>query len=316
MSVPHRLFLPRQSAILICALSGAWSVASNAATCSCAGVPLLGSMEASSPDSKVWVFNSSYEYHDIDDLVSGSDDVPDETGRARETQSLIVEGSYGIAEKWSVSTLISTVEHTRSIGTDTTTGRGLGDAIVMLRYSPRKIGLTNRVGLSFGAGAQIPLGDDDQVDFVTLSEDMQPSTGAWGTVFWGHASRSFSQSAKAQIFSTLTYSRAFENDRDYHFGDAWTLAGGASYQTDTPWGFSAQLNYRNSQRDERDGGEIPNTGGEWLYLEPSVQYHITENLAARLAGRIPVWRDLNDTLQFTTSYAVTASMSYVFAQRQ
>jgi len=41
------------------------------ATCSCAGVPLLSSMEFGTPDNKSWFLSSSYEFHDISDLVSG-----------------------------------------------------------------------------------------------------------------------------------------------------------------------------------------------------------------------------------------------------
>ena len=58
---------------------------SNAATCSCSSVPLLGSMESTSPESKAWFFSSSYEFHDISDLYNGTDEVNDETGRNRES---------------------------------------------------------------------------------------------------------------------------------------------------------------------------------------------------------------------------------------
>lgn len=285
-----------------------------AATCSCAGVPLLGAMESSAPEAGVWYVGTSYEYHDLNDLVQGSDEISDQTGRERTSQSFIGQASYGITDKWAVSALMSAVEHDRTVGNRSTTGSGLADSIVMLKYSPKSIGLTERTGLSFGLGARIPTGEDSERGITVLAEDLQPSTGAWGTVAWAQVARSFSQSAKTQVFASFSYQANGENDRDYKFGDAWTAGAGSSYQTDGRWGFAGQLLYRQSDRDERAGSEIPNTGGKWLYFEPSVQYNFSPNIAARLGGQIPVWRDLNDALQFTTSYSVSLSLSYTFNQ--
>jgi hypothetical protein len=285
---------------------------SRAATCSCSSVPLLGSMESTSPDANTWFFSSSYEFHDISDLYSGSDEVPDETGRDRQSRSLLLETSYGFNEKWSVTGLISRVEQKRQIGQgSTTTGSGLGDALLMVKYSPRKVGLFSRNGFSLGFGARIPVGDDDETDFVRLSEDLQPSTGAWSAVFWSQLSHSFSQSANTQIYAAASYSANGENDRDYRFGDEFTASIGASRKTGKRWGFSGDLRYRTTDRDERNSTEIPNTGGQWLDLVPAVQYHFNDNLAAKVSARIPVWRDLNDALQFTTSYAYSVSISYL-----
>lgn len=90
------------------------------------------------------------------------------------------------------------------------------------------------------------------------------------------------------------------------------MAFGGTYQTQTPWGFNLELFYRKADRDQRDSVEIPNTGGEWLDIIPAVQYHVTESLALKAAATIPVSRDLNDELQFTTKYAFRLSLSYVF----
>ncbi len=77
-------------------------------------------------------------------------------------------------------------------------------------------------------------------------------------------------------------------------------------------GIVAQLSYRQQERDERGGTRIPNTGGKWLDVVVGAQYNATDNLSAHANLTRPVWRDLNDALQFTTSYAysVSLSMSY------
>ena len=50
----------------------------------------------------------------------------------------------------------------------------------------------------------------------------------------------------------------------------------------------------------------------WTWLSGRTQYNATDNLSAHANLTRPVWRDLNDALQFTTSYAysVSLSMSY------
>jgi hypothetical protein len=283
-----------------------------AATCSCSSVPLLGSMESGSPAQKSWFVGSRYEVHDISDLYSGSDEVNDETGRDRESQSLVVQLSYGINEQWAVTGLLSAVEQTRKVGQGSTTrGRGLSDGLVMVKYSPKRVGLFSRYGVSFGIGARIPMGDDDATDFVTLSEDLQPSTGAWSSLYWTHVTRSFSQSAKTQLYGGLSYSDNGENDRNYRFGNELSVSVGMSYQTDRRWGFSGDIHYRQTDRDERNSVSIPNTGGKWLDFIPAVQYHFTDKIAGKISARIPVRRDLNDALQFTTSSAFSLSVSYV-----
>jgi len=284
-----------------------------ATTCSCAGVPILGAMQSASPTGGQWFLASTYEFHDVSDLVSGSSSIPDETGRDRTSQALILEASKGLSEKWSFSALLSTVEHERDIGGVNDSVAGLGDAIVMFKYSPKTISLYSKNTLSFGIGGRLPVGEDDaSKQGVTLAEDLQPSTGAYGGIAWAYAARALNESTGARIYSLLTYTYNGDNDRDYQFGHTATASIGGSYQTNTPWGFNLEVLYRHSDRDQRASADIPNTGGRWLDIIPAVQYHINESLALRVSGKIPLTRNLNDQLQFTTKYAFRISLSYVF----
>jgi hypothetical protein len=286
---------------------------SAATTCSCASVPLLGTMELGTPGADKWFLATTYEYHDASELVSGSSTVPDSTGRVRTSEALVLEVSRGLSEKLSFSALLAAVRHDRKVGGDSDEASGLGDAIVMLKYSPATISLYSRNALSFGVGAQLPLGvDDASSDGVVLAEDLQPSTGAFAGMLWAYAARALNDSSSARVYLNATYSRNAENDRDYQFGHSTTASVGASYQTQTPWGFNVEVLYRHADRDRRAGSSIPNTGGEWLDLIPAVQYHVNDSTALRLSGRVPLARDLNDQLQFTTKYSVRLTLSWVF----
>jgi len=209
--------------------------------------------------------------------------------------------------------LLAGVRHDRTVGGEHSSASGLGDAIVMLKYSPLSISLYSRNAFSFGGGSRIPVGKDDvSRNGVVLAEDMQPSTGAFGGILWAYVARALNESASARLYASASYVTNGENDREYQFGDEFTASAGASFQTQSPWGYNAELLYRQTSRDQRSSVTIPNTGGEWLDFIPSVQYHLNESMALRLSAKIPVSRDLNDQLQFTTKFAARLTFSYVF----
>lgn len=123
---------------------------------------------------------------------------------------------------------------------------------------------------------------------------------------------SFSAQANWQVYATANYANNGENSRDYSFGDELNLTVGAAYQDDSPWGYNGAIRYRTTSADERAGAEMPNTGGAWLTFLPSVAYSFNEKLAVSAAARIPIYRDLDGELQFTTSWATSLTVTYMF----
>ncbi len=286
-----------------------------AATCSCAGVPLLTSINTSANEKGALFISYTIEDHQISDLVSGSDDVPDETGRDRNSLSQVLSASYGLTDHWSVSALVSYVKHNRTIGSSflgKTTTSGIGDSVILARYTPLFITPFSRHELSLGLGVRIPTGEDEFGNGIIVSEDMQPSTGAYGGVLWTSYSYAFNQAATLQFNTSANYTYNEENDREYAFGHEFNFAFGLSHSIGSRFGYSAILRYRTTRADRRFGFEIPNTGGEWLDFVPAVQYSVNDNLSLALSGRIPVARNLNGVLQFTTSYSYALSVTYGF----
>ncbi len=299
--------------LTLAALLSTASAPALATTCSCANVPLLGTMELATPGDGKWFLATTYEFHDASELVSGSSTIPDETGRDRTSEAFVLEVSRGLGGKFSFSAMLAAVNHERTVGGVRDDVSGLGDAIVMLKYSPATISLYSRNALSFGVGAQLPIGEDDASrDGIVLAEDLQPSTGAYAGMFWVYGARALNESRGARMYASATYTNNSDNDRDYQFGHSSTASLGAAYQAQSPWGFNLELLYRNADRDQRAGVDIPNTGGEWLDLVPAVQYHVNDSMALRASGKIPLSRDLNDQLQFTTKYSVRLTFSWVF----
>jgi hypothetical protein len=225
-----------------------------AATCSCAGVPLLTSIDTSAKEKGDLYLNFSTEYHQISDLVGGSEDVPDETGRDRNSLSQVISASYAMSDRWSVSALVSYVEHNRTIqssifGKETTSG--VGDSVVLLRYTPLFITPFSRHELSLGLGARIPTGDDDVGSGFVVSEDMQPSVGASAKIGWSSYSYAFNQAATVLLNVSASFTESQPNDRHYAFGNEFSYSLGISQSIGTKFGYSAALRYRSTKADRR-----------------------------------------------------------------
>jgi hypothetical protein len=100
------------------------------------------------------------------------------------------------------------------------------------------------------------------------------------------------------------------NKRDYKFGNDITAALGARFLTKGLLDFSLYGRYRWAGSDQRFKGDIPNTGGNWVYVVPSVTFKLSKDFGFKTQAEIPVYRKLNGSLQFTTTILVSVSMYY------
>ncbi|MDD9891588.1 MAG: hypothetical protein OXU66_12325 [Gammaproteobacteria bacterium] len=286
-----------------------------AATCSCAGVPLLSAIDTSSTQPGDLYLNYSTEQHEISDLVRGSRDIRDETDRERSSLSQTLSFSYGLADNWALSGLVSYVVHTRDIGSSfigEQKTRGLGDGLLLLRYSPIYITPFNRHEVGVGFGVRMPWGEDNaKHNGFTVSEDMHPSSGAWGKIAWASYTYALNQAATMQINASANFTyNDDDNGRGYAFGDEANVGVGFSHSVGTKFSYSAAVRYRSTNADARNGFDIPNTGGEWVDFTPAIQYQVSDSFSVGLSGRVPISRKLDGALQFTTSYSYAVSLSY------
>lgn len=125
--------------LILFSCAGLSPAISRAATCSCAGVPLLSAIDTSSTQPGDLFFSFTSELHEISTLVQGSKEIKDATRRQRSSLAQVLSLSYGLAENWSVSGLVSYVEHRRKIGSSffgSSNSSGLGDGVILFRYTP------------------------------------------------------------------------------------------------------------------------------------------------------------------------------------
>jgi len=277
----------------------------------------MGALNTTTTEQGDFFLSSTSEYHEISDLVQGSKQIDDETGRDRSSISQALAFSYGLSDRWALSGLLTYIEHEREVGSSFFGSKqrtsGLGDSVLMLRYTPLYITPFSRHELSLGLGARIPTGKNDAGGLITFSEDMQPGTGAAGAIFWARHSLAFNQAATRTLTSSIYYTRNdWENERDYAFGDQIVAAVDFIQNLTTRFSYSAGLRYQHTTADQRLNFEVPNTGGQWLDFSPAINYSLNDDLDVNLSGRIPLDRKLDGAIQFTTSYSYALSLTYGF----
>ena len=295
----------------------------NAASQSCCsgGTPLTGNLGMNSMERREWLFRLSYDYNFLDDLISESTLLENNT-RNRTTQSILLQTSYGISNKWVLTALFSLVKEQQETfvlneASNLVSQSGFGDAFLMLQYS---VVSHIKRELLVAAGPKIPIGKTDARDEVgiLLPPDLQPGSGSWDAVA-GFSYREFHLLNQPQLALNLSAgykysgkSSRFEGDENYRFGNEFIASLGVSKvwqlkkTTLTP---AIQTIYRTTQPDVTDGFDLPSTGGEWVYLNPGLSVIPHSGIEVNIGGDIPLYRNLNGT-QLSTSYRINIGVSY------
>lgn len=286
----------------------------SAQTCSCAGAPIANPLEYQDTASdKKWHFELSFKYHAINDLVQGSEKVTNDTDRRRSAQALFLETRYKLSHHITLISHFNFTGHSRNVGISsagTTTTNGIGDSMLSVQYTPLRFSPDRRFELSIGGGLKMPTGKSEAQTLGLAPEDMQPGTGSWDAVAWLYVAAKLPAVQGLQLFGGAAVRFNGENDRDYRFGSDIIATAGAKKLTRGLLDYSLYLKYRRVESDQRFGGDIPNTGGQWLYLVPAVTIKAAKNFGFKTQVELPLYRKLNGALQFTTTLAVSASVWY------
>jgi hypothetical protein len=286
----------------------------NAQTCSCAGAPIFNPLDYSSTQNQHrWHFQLTYKYHSISDLVEGKTKINDDTDRSRTAQSIFFETRLALTSRLSVMALMNFTGHSREVGisdsgADTTSG--IGDSMLSVQYSPIVFNDEKGVELAIGGGIKAPTGRDDVTLTGVAAEDMQPGTGSWDTIVWSQGSIRLKFIRGLELFGGASYRINGSNDRDYGFGNELISAVGLKLRTGGILDYSLYTRYRWADSDQRFAGDVPNTGGKWLYLVPAITIKSGKNMGIKTEVEIPVYRNLKGFRQFTSTFLLSLSLYY------
>jgi hypothetical protein len=282
-------------------------------TCSCAGTPLFDPIEYSTLKGKKWRFELSYKYHAVNDLVEGTEKVIDDTRRKRTSQAVLLDVQYAFSRRLTFRSVFSLTRQDRDVGISASPAvrtQGVGDGMITLQYSPLFYSERSRTEVAFGAGVKIPTGESSAEIVGIAPEDMQPGTGSWDFVAWAYAGQIITSLKGLEVFTGFSTRLNGSNERGYSFGNEIIASAGARLLTGKLCNYSLYARYRWADSDTRFDSEIPNTGGQWLFLIPSITVNITKSMGFKTEAEIPLYRKLNGFRQFTTSYLASVSVIY------
>lgn len=290
-------------------------------TCSCAGAPLISSQSISTTSQGNFFLGITYEYKEISNLYSGSQQLENNTVE-RNTQSTLFEINYGLTNRLTISGTLTHVQKQRfSIANENELiTRGIGDGLLMAKYVLHQNTMSEQFQLAVGGGAKMPLGKISlRENSIPLNLDMQPGTGAWDGVAWSYFSKTFAPASTINFFLYNTFratgsAERFNQDDKYKFGNEWIVNTGVTDNLFSNFSYVGMISYRSTSSDQRNGQNLPNTGGKWIALEPALQYQLNNSFSAKIGGKIPVYQHLNG-IQPTTSYSVSFSVFYNFGEK-
>lgn len=290
-------------------------------TCCSGGVPLSNNLGSPNDGKGSLVIGLNYDYNNLNTLNAGSGKLDDDS-RLRITNSVLINLGYSFTDKLAIESLFSWVNQTRTISQfgneNLSETSGIGDAVFLLKYAVPDI-LGSKTVLNLGLGTKAPIGKSNLTssEGFQLTADLQPGSGAWDVLGWMAISKGLNFRPSATLSGSLIYRATgknnsyLNNSSVYEFGNV--LQTNLGY-VDQVLLFNVVVNpglifkYRKSLADRIDSSEIPNTGGEWIFVRPELGVQIGPNIQLNTKIEIPIYSYVDGT-QLTPTLRFTAGVS-------
>ena len=270
----------------------------------------------------------NYDYNNLNTLNAGSTKL-DDNSRKRITNSILANVGYAFTDRFSAEMLFTWVNQTRTISQfgneNFTSTSGIGDAVLLLKYSfPNMLGKNTMLNL--GIGTKIPLGDSDikSEQGIQLTADLQPGSGAWDGLGWLSFSKSLNFRPSASLSGSLTYrftgvnNSYLNNSSIYEFGDVIQMNVGYTDQflvLKTIINPGVILKYRKSFNDKIDASNIPNTGGEWIFIRPEINIQLSQSIGFITRLELPIYSYVDGT-QLTPTSRITTGLTFKIKKKK
>lgn len=296
-------------------------------TCCSGGVPLSNNIGLPNEGKGSFLVGLNYDYNNLNTLNAGADKLDDDS-RKRITNSILLNAGYSISDRISLEALFTWVNQTRTISQfgneNLTETSGIGDAVFLVKYAIPDV-LGEQTLLNLGIGTKAPMGKSDLTteEGFQLTADLQPGSGAWDGLGWLSISKHLNFRPSATFSGSFTYrltgkNTSYLNDTSvYEFGNVIQANVGYSDQflwLNTIFNPGLIVKYRKAFEDRIDVSELPNTGGQWIFIRPELAVKLTQQLSLMARVELPVYSYVDGT-QLTPTVRMTAGVSYVFKKR-
>ena len=309
--------LKDSSWVLILVVMALFSNPATAQTCCSGGVPLSSNLGMPNVNKGSWQLSLNYDYNYLARLLAASEVLEDDS-RIRSTHSLLLEVGWQISDRWAINAFVPTVRQERLLrppGLPSTlqATNGLGDAVLMARYQPLE-------WLGLGLGAKLPTGSYQVRDErgIQYNADLQPGSGAWDGIGWLQASLPWA-ARPTGTWSFTAIGRytgtnpTFRVGQSYTFGkDLQALIGYTErrFILKQLFDLSGMARFRLTGPDFAGGGAIANTGGWWLFLNPSVTWWIKRRFSYQMNMEVPLYSHVGGT-QLSPSWRVNTGIYWL-----
>ncbi len=297
-------------------------------TCCSGGVPLSNNLGLPNEGKGSFIVGLNYDYNNLNTLNAGSDKLDDDS-RLRITNSVLVSTGYAFTDRISFEALFTWVNQTRTISQfgneNLTETSGIGDAVFLAKYAMPNV-LGQGTVLNLGIGTKAPLGKSNLTteEGFQLTADLQPGSGAWDVLGWLSVSKGLNFRPSATLSGSFTYRLTGKNNSYlnglaiYEFGDVVQANAGYTDQFllfNTIFNPGVIYKYRKSFSDKIDDSDIPNTGGEWVFVRPQLAAQITPTIALSTRIELPIYSNVEGT-QLTPTWRFTVGISFKFKKNE
>ena len=158
---------------------------------------------------------------------------------------------------------------------------------------------------------------------MTYNADLQPGSGAWDGILFAQFSHVLGIRPSMSFLATSTYGIKGKNDnyfdvQTYQFGNEFQLSIGLSDRVLLGKSIidpALLIQFRNQAADQIDAGNLPSTGGNWVFVNPSLTYWLSPDISLNAGISLPVFANITGT-QVTPTYRFTTGVFYRIPAKQ
>jgi hypothetical protein len=291
-------------------------------TCCSGGVPLSSNLGFGITQAGNWQFSVNYDINVLNTLKDGTIKLDDNT-RKRTTLSTLGQIGYTFSNRFSADIFFSYVTQKRLLTpkdqpANNSITSGFGDVVILPKIRLYK-------NYQAGIGIKAPVGATElrNDQGLVLSPDLQPGSGAWDLIYWLNGTQPLGFRPSMSLIGTISLratgtNNTYLGDQTYTFGDE-ILATVAiadkfvlgSFIIDPSLGFK----YRHVKPDVKNGGVLPSTGGEWVFVNPGLLFQITPQTTLQANIELPLYANLEGT-QVTPTYRINFGLIFLLEHKQ
>lgn len=290
--------------------------------CCTVGASSLGGLESGVLAEGSLSLSLGYQSSILTSAYRGTEKIEDPLHRTADVRYLTFQLEYALLSRVSVLTAISYSDKSRELtvktGSGSSTaertasfrGTGVGDLLVLVKYSLLKPTIVQATGIALGLGANLPTGSFTQEQNGSqLSIDLQPGTGAPALLGWMLISHALPETG-LQFFLTSTYKYAGTNFDGYRIGDEIIATVLAEKSVSENYALFLAVRSRFAGKDFASRRSLIGTGGTYHDLMPGIGYGDGPS-SLRLYGQLPLYRNVRG-IQTTLTYMVGLQFAYRF----